>query len=293
MTTAAGFTNKRAVVTGAASGIGQAIAAELIACGARVLLADINEAPLADAAAALGVNASWQVCDIADHAQVEALGQAAVARMGGCDFVFANAGVIANGRLTRMTPAEVDWILGVNVRGAWSTAAVFIPLMAAQESGGHLVLTGSEHSLGFQHAGAGIYTASKHAVLGLGEVLRAEAPANITVSVFCPGLVRTALGSAPRPANLPQGRPAGEASRMVQERGMTAQEAARRALDGVARGAFYIVTHPHAIRAAEKRFHEIEQAFADQAPWFEGAERWDVNTVMAEVSAELKQRGPA
>lgn len=285
------FTNKRAVVTGAASGIGRALAAELIERGASVLLADINEAPLAEAATALGNKASWQVCDIADHAQVEALAATAQERMGGCDLVFANAGVIASGRLTRMTPAEVDWILGVNIRGAWSTAAVFSALMAAQESGGHLVLTGSEHSLGFQHAGAGIYTASKHAVLGLAEVFRAEAPANLKVSVLCPGLVGTALGSGPRPADLPQPPRATAASQMIQARGMTSGEVARRALDGVALGAFYIVTHPHTIRAAETRFHEIEQAFAEQAPWFEGAEKWDVNTVMAEVAAELKQGG--
>lgn len=284
------FTDKRTVVTGAASGIGRAIAAELIARGARVLLADINAGPLAEAAAALGERASWEVCDISDHAQVEALAAAANDRMGGCDFAFANAGVIASGKLTRMTPAEVDWILGVNVRGAWSTAAVFAALMSAQDSGGHLILTGSEHSLGFQHAGAGMYTASKHAVLGIAEVLRAEAPANLKVSVFCPGLVGTALGSGPRPEGLPQPPRATEASQMIQARGMTPEEAARRALDGVALGAFYIVTHPHAVRAAQRRYHEIEEAFAQQAPWFEGAEKWDVQTVMADVAAELKQR---
>lgn len=284
------FTDKRAVVTGAASGIGRAIAAELVARGARVLLADINADALAEAAATLGERASWQVCDISDHAQVEALAATAKERMGGCDLAFANAGVITSGRFTRMTPAEVDWILGVNVRGAWSTAAVFATLMSAQESGGHMILTGSEHSLGFQHAGAAIYTASKHAVLGLAEVLRGEAPANLKVSVFCPGLVGTALGSGPRPDGLPQPPRASEASQMIQARGMSAEEAARRALDGVASGAFYIVTHPHAFRAAEKRYHEIEQAFAEQAPWFDGAEKWDVQTVMADVAAELKQR---
>ena len=81
-----------------------------------------------------------------------------------------------------------------------------------------------------------------------------------------------------------------EASRMIQARGMSAGEAARRALDGVAAGEFYIVTHPHSLHAAQRRFAEIEAAFARQAPWFDGAEKWDVNTVMAEVAAELKNR---
>ncbi|MCK9543611.1 MAG: SDR family NAD(P)-dependent oxidoreductase [Novosphingobium sp.] len=284
------FAAKRAVVTGAASGIGEAIAAELAARGARVLLADIDEAGLEASAAAIGDAAAWQRCDVSDHAQVEALAATARERMGGCDFVFANAGVITTGRMVKMKPADVDWILGVNVRGAWSTAAVFARMMQDQPDGGHVVFTGSEHSLGFQHAGAAIYTASKHAVLGLAEVLRAEAPANLKVSVFCPGLVATALGGSPRPERSAHPSPQSEASRMVQARGMTAREAAQRALDGVAEGAFYIVTHPHSLRAAETRFHEVEQAFAAQAPWFEGAEKWDVNVVMAEVAAELKKR---
>lgn len=284
------FSHKRAVVTGAASGIGRAIAAELARRGARVLLADIDEGQLAEAAEAIGPSASWQRCDVSDHAQVEALATTARERLGGSDLVFANAGVIANGRLTRMKPAEVDWILGVNVRGAWSTAAVFTAMMQEQGSEGHVVFTGSEHSLGLQHAGAAIYTASKHAVLGLAEVLRAEAPAGIKVSVFCPGLVGTALGSGPRPEGISPAPPRSEASQMVQARGMNSEEAARRALDGVAAGEFYIVTHPHSRRAAEQRFHEIEGAFARQAPWFDGAEKWDVNVVMAEVAAELKNR---
>jgi hypothetical protein len=77
---------------------------------------------------------------------------------------------------------------------------------------------------------------------------------------------------------------------MVQARGMAAEEAAAQALDGVARGDFYIVTHPHAIRAAERRFAEIEAAFAAQAPWTEDAERYDVNRVIADVMAELRAR---
>lgn len=284
------FADKRAVVTGAASGIGRAIAAELAARGARVLLADIDSVRLEEAVAAIGAGASWQLCDVSDHAQVEALAATASERLGGCDFAFANAGVITSGRMTRMSPTEVDWILGVNVRGTWSTATVFARMMQDQTEGGHIVLTGSEHSLGLQHAGAAIYTASKHAVLGLAEVLRAEAPENLSVSLFCPGLVGTALGSGPRPQGLAASPPQSEAGRMIQARGMSAEEAARRALDGVAAGEFYIVTHPHSLRAAEQRFHEIEGAFARQAPWFEGAEKWDVNLVMAEVTAELRSR---
>lgn len=284
------FTNKRAVVTGAASGIGRAIAQELATRGTRVLAADVDEAGLAQTRALLGEAGEAMRCDVSDHAQVEALGERAADRFGGVDLAFANAGVIAGGNLLSMSPAEVDWILGVNVRGVWSTASVFGRMMLSQPEGGRLCITGSEHSLGFQHGGAGIYTASKHAVLGMADVLRAELPATVTVSVFCPGLVGTALGSGPRPRHLPPVRGNPELSAKIQSRGMSAQDVAARAVDGVARGDFLIVTHPHAIRAAERRYEEIGSAFAAQAPWREGAERYDVNRVLAEVMAEISAK---
>lgn len=277
-------------MTGAASGIGRAIAAELGARGARVLLADVNAPLLEEAAAEIGQDALWQVCDVADHAAVEALGERAKAEMGGVDLVFANAGVIAGGPLLKMKPAEVDWILGVNLRGAWSTLAVFGAMMAAQPEGGRLCVTGSEHSFGLQHAGAGIYTASKHGALGLAEVMRAELPANVTVSVLCPGLVASGLGRGPRPAGIapPGGNP--DFTAAMQARAMPAEPVAKQAIDGTLAGEFLIVTHPHAVKAAERRHREVEAAFAAQAPYSEDSERYNVVRVMAEVSAELKAK---
>lgn len=283
------FAAKRAVVTGAASGIGRAIAEELVARGAQVLLSDIDASQLSAVCAELGSAVSWRVCDVSDYAQVEALAAATQERLGGCDLVFVNAGVIASGKFVKLKPEEVEWILGVNVRGAWSTAAIFAQMMQAQPEGGHVVFTGSEHSLGLQHAGAAAYTASKHAVLGLAEVLRAEASESLKVSILCPGLVSTALGSGPRPTGVGEAPRQNEGSKAIQALGMEASEVACRTLDGVARGDFYIVTHPHAVAAAQRRFTEIEQAFADQAPWFEGAEKWDLNLLLAQFAAQRKQ----
>jgi NAD(P)-dependent dehydrogenase (short-subunit alcohol dehydrogenase family) len=278
------FAGKRAVITGAASGIGKALAQELVARGAHIVMADITQEPLEAAAQELGQAAAWLVCDVSDHAAVEALAAFVQEKLGGCDLAFANAGVIMSGRAVRATPAEIDWLLGINVRGTWSTASVFTTLMAAQPEGGHLVLTGSEHSLGMQHAGSGIYTASKHAVLGLADVMRAEAPANIKVSVLCPGVVGTALNDQPRPGRLPERR-RDPISAHVMARGMTANEAASRTLAGVAAGEFFIVTHPHSLKAAQARLAELEQAYARQAPWFEGAEKWDINVISADILA--------
>lgn len=278
------YQGKRAVITGAASGIGRALAVELAARGAKVMVADIAEEPLRALARQLGDAAQWRVCDVADHQAVMALGEAAVAAWGGCDFAFANAGVLTNGRFSRATPAQVDWLMGINLRGVWSTAAVFTDIMGAQPDGGHIILTGSEHSLGLQHAGAAIYTASKHAVLGLAEVMRAELPAQVKVSVLCPGVVDTGLGSGPVPDAKVRPGQEGMNARILAE-GKSAQEIAAHTLDHVARGAFYIVTHPHSLRAAQRRLAEIEQAYAEQAPWFDGAERYDINVLVPRLLA--------
>jgi NAD(P)-dependent dehydrogenase (short-subunit alcohol dehydrogenase family) len=283
--------NLRAVVTGGASGIGRAIAQELSARGARVIIADVNEAGLAETLASLNDSCSSFKCDVSDHDQVQALTAFAQETLEGCDLLFANAGVIVAGRYTKMTVAEVDWILGVNIRGVWDTTASFARMMEQQPEGGRICFTGSEHSLGFQHANAAVYTASKHAVLGLAEVLRAEAPEKLSVSIFCPGLVGTALGGGPRPEGLPAQQRNLEMSARIQARGMPVNEAARDAVDGTLRGDFYIVTHSHTVGAAERRLDEMQTAFAKQAPWDRNGDRYEVNSVIAAVAAEMKAEG--
>ena len=131
--------NMRAVVTGGASGIGRAIACELASRGARVIISDVNDAGLAETLAKLGSACSSFHCDVSDHAQVERLAAFTTETLGGCDLLFANAGVIAAGRYTKMTVAEVDWILGANVRGVWSTTSVFARMMEQQPAGGRRI----------------------------------------------------------------------------------------------------------------------------------------------------------
>ncbi len=280
------LTGKRVVVTGAASGIGRAIAEAAGARGAHLLLADIDPAGLESAAKAAGPLATSCLCDVADHSSVEALAAQAKARMGGCDMVFANAGIIASARFVKFSPETVDKILGVNVRGAWSTAAFFAQQMLDAGQGGHICFTGSEHALGLQHAGAAIYTASKHAVLGLAEVLRAEMPEDIKVSLLCPGLTATALGALPLKPMSDAAARAAQRQAKVQARGMPAHEVAQAAIDGALRGDFYIMTHAHAVRAAHHRYEEIRDAFAAQAPPERNGDQYDVNRVFAEVLAE-------
>lgn len=282
------WAGKNVVVTGAASGIGLALCEALAGQGSRVLMADIAEAALRTEAGRLGAEA--KLCDVSDPTAVADLAEHAHALFGTVDAVFANAGTIVNGALADALPAEFDFIYAINVRGAWATMAAFARLMREQPDGGRIYVTGSEHSLGLQHAGAGFYTASKQAVLGLAEVFRAELPAKIKVSVFCPGLVATNLADAERPSHLAQPDERQRAfGRAVQAQGMNARDAAQAALAGVARGDFYIVTHPNAHAAAQRRFEEIDAAFAAQAPVSADVERYVVDRI---VAAMLAERGP-
>jgi hypothetical protein len=117
--------------------------------------------------------------------------------------------------------------------------------------------------MGFQYPCAGLYTAFKHAVLGLAEVFRDEAPPNVTVSILCPGLVATDLGSSRlRPEGITRSAPQTKASQMVRARGTDPADAAKHTLDRVVAGDSYIVTHAHAVRPAKRRYNEIASAFA-------------------------------
>ena len=281
----------RAVVTGGGSGIGRAIVHELARRGCRVLVADIDDERASIVAAAAGAGAIAAHCDVADHEDVVRLADRADDVMGGVDIVFANAGVGVGGSLLDAQPEAIRWILDVNVTGAWNTASVFGKRLRDGGREGHLCLTGSEHSLGMQHAGMGLYTTTKMAVLGLADVLRAELPATIGISVLCPGLTDTDLHLSRRHGPLPQDpEPLLAFAGAVMSRGMAADYVGRAAVDGVERGDFLIVTHAASLPAAKRRYEEISAVFATQAPWSPEAERYEVNKVIAEVGRRLAGR---
>ena len=278
----------KAVVTGGASGIGRAIAEELTRRGARVLIADIDGERAKAVAAEIGIGVVGAQCDVSDHASVVALAEVAEKALGGVDLVFANAGVNVSGPLLDATPEALDWQFAVNVRGTWNTIAVFGKRIRDSGKGGHLCLTGSEHSLGMQHPGMGLYTGSKHAVLGMADVLRAELPANMGVSVLCPGLVATNLHLSKQRSSLPQDDAGLLAlAGALMARGKPPEEIGKAVVDGVERGDFFIVTHAIAFPAAKRRYEEIAAAFAAQAPWTDDAGRYDVNAIIPQVLQEF------
>ncbi len=186
------------VVTGAANGIGFAIAERLHREGMRVVLADYDGDALDKAVATLGDDPDRVVgirTDVSLADEVEHLAQRADELFGGTDVLVSNAGVGAYGFTTEETPlATWEWILGVNLYGAVHGIRSFLPRMKAAGRG-HIVNTGSPGCFnGSPHRAA--YAASKHALLGLSESLYyelAEEESPIRVSVLIPALIITTI----------------------------------------------------------------------------------------------------
>jgi NAD(P)-dependent dehydrogenase (short-subunit alcohol dehydrogenase family) len=188
----------RIVVTGAASGLGLAMAEVLSECGARVTLADVDAERLERSTRGLaergGAVRSF-VVDVSDEAQVEALVEDVVSAEGGLDVVFANAGIAAvpgfgiEGGQELQTVERSDWdrVLGVNLNGVLFTMKHAAAVMKRQRSG-RIVVTSSNAGLRPEPAACYGYTASKAAVLNVVRQAALElAPHGVLVNAICPG----------------------------------------------------------------------------------------------------------
>lgn len=185
-----------AVVTGAASGIGRALAELLVAEGASVVLADVDTEAVEKAAADIGGVAV--PTDVSDPASVQALADVALEHFGAVHILCNNAGV--SGRFGRTWATSIEewrWVIDVNVLGVVNGIRSFVPILLAQDEA-HIVNTAS--AAGFEALpGMGPYAASKHAVLGLSEALRREISPHVGVSVLIPGgVVRSGIMSSER-----------------------------------------------------------------------------------------------
>lgn len=269
-----------AVVTGAAAGLGRAMARRFAAEGMQVLVADVNEAGarrVTAEIAASGATAIAAQVDVGEPASVAALAELAAAALGGCDLLVANVGVQRIGRVDALTREDWQWVLGVNLFGTVETVRAFLPLLR-KSSDGHLLFTGSVSSV-VSVPRLAAYTASKMAVLGYAETLRLElAGEGIGVTALLPaGMVTTHLESsaAARPATLgrsPDLDP-DDAVAVVQilaptpDSMQTPEDAIRDLVPALLENRPYVVTHAPNRGTVAERFTSILAAFdrADDA----------------------------
>lgn len=191
------FSGRAAFVTGAASGIGLAMAESLASENVRIALADIDAEALARAAAMLrekGAQVVEIMLDVADEGGWSRAVDEAETAVGPISILFNNAGIsVAGDDVDAIAPSVRDHCLGVNLTGAFLGCATIVPRMKERANGGHVVNTASMSGL-VATPRLGVYVASKFALVGLSETLAEElAPHAIGVSILCPGPVRSQL----------------------------------------------------------------------------------------------------
>jgi NAD(P)-dependent dehydrogenase (short-subunit alcohol dehydrogenase family) len=263
---------KVAVVTGAASGIGRAMAERFGREGMRIVLADIEEKALMETREAFlkaGVDAIAMTVDVSRADQVEALAHRAFEKFGAAHIVCNNAGIGVGGFTWELSQAEWGWVLGVNLWGVVHGIRAFVPRMLAQGEG-HVVNTASIAGL-LSAPGMAPYCASKHAVVAVSECLHHDlnliAGGKVKVSVVCPAWVRTRIADSERnrPAALPRRTGSSAAQAQVLEGlvrqavagGIPPEEVAEQVLQAVLADRFWVLTHPKTKRAVEKRMQGI------------------------------------
>jgi len=193
------FTDKVAIITGGASGIGRALGAALVQRGARVVLADVNGDGAQAVARALGPSgaATGATVDVSHAASVERVVQETVRTHGRLDYLFNNAGIAIMGDARHMTPEDWRRLVDINLRGVIHGVCSAYPLMI-QQGFGHIVNTASLAGL-TPTPGATGYATTKHAIVGLSLSLRGEAAGyGVRVSVVCPGFIDTPIKDATR-----------------------------------------------------------------------------------------------
>lgn len=264
------FEGRVAVVTGAASGIGRALANRFVDEKMRVVLADVEAGPLREAEAELLESHADVLAieaDVRELESVEELHQRVIDAYGEVHVLCNNAGVAVTGITWEQSAADWNWALGVNLLGAVNAIRTFLPGMVAHGHEGHVVNTASIGGLvgpPFQ----GAYSVSKFAVVGLSECLFMDLKATgarIGVSVLCPGFVNTRIMDCARnrpaeygaPTASDPNDPAVQALRRMMAAGMDPAAVAEYVVDAIRAERLYVLTHPEWNDAIRERTDAI------------------------------------
>ena len=281
------FRDKVAVVTGAASGIGRALADKSAALGMKIVLADVEESALQQTEEGLK-NSGAQVLavrtDVSQARDVEYLATLAFETYGAVHLLFNNAGVAAGTTTWDSSLTDWQWVLGVNLWGVIHGIHFFVPQMLAQDTEGHIVNTASAAGL-ISEGGMGIYSVSKHGVVTLSETLALELAARRTklkASVLCPEWVNTRIMDAER--NRPQALQSASKEQQISpetvgkvpnirklvQKGISPSQVAETVFEAIRQEKFYILTHPNTKQGVQQRMDDILQ---ERMPtdWFQAS----------------------
>ncbi|MCL2408742.1 MAG: SDR family NAD(P)-dependent oxidoreductase [Oscillospiraceae bacterium] len=276
---------KTAFITGGASGIGLGIAKACAKDGMNVVIVDMRQDALDEAAAIFKENNWPALClklDVTDRAAYIKAADEAEAKFGNLHLLVNNAGIgCAGGPLWEVTPKETDLAIDVNLTAVLNGVQTIVPRMLKHGESSHIVSTSSKAGL-IAVPGCGLYNVTKQAVVAIMETLAMDLKdTNIGASVFCPGAFQTNLGrssrevsaahlgddmKAPPPPPPPpkEGEPNPFAA--VAELFRSPDDAGERVLRGVKRGDLYILTHVEFKKGVESRGNAMLRAFPDEVP---------------------------
>ncbi|HZS57256.1 MAG TPA: SDR family NAD(P)-dependent oxidoreductase [Bryobacteraceae bacterium] len=263
------FTDKVAVVTGAASGIGKAMAQRFAIEGMRLVLADVESVPLAEFAnqlRAAGMTVVSEQVDVSKPEDLERLAARAYGEFGAVHLLCNNAGVLPPGAPVWKEPLQTwRWALDVNFFGVLHGVQAFVPQMLKAKHEAHIVNTASLAGLTTRPL-MSAYNVSKHAVVALSECLYAElrlTTDKVHVSVLCPAFSKTRLAESAR--NRPEGVTADagasfgfhDAIRRVVEEGTPPEKIVDITMKAVRENHFWILTHPQFDGSVRERFESM------------------------------------
>lgn len=268
------FRDKVAVITGAASGIGRALADRCAAEGMKVVIADVDHTALAQTEQNLrdaGGTVLTVRTDVSKEDDIETLAQKTIDAFGAVHLLFNNAGVDARTTIWEGTLADWQWVIGVNLWGVINGIRTFVPIMLKQGEACHIVNTSSIAGL-VSGPGIGIYKVTKHGVVSLSETLACELAAiesKIKVSVLCPAGVKTKIMDSERirpdelknksvtESTVAVTKEVIEMLRQLVEDGLPPSHVADAVFDAVRNEKFYILTHQDWKPLVKKRMEDI------------------------------------
>lgn len=266
---------KTALVTGGARGIGKGIARACLEQGAQVVITNLDSAvgkQTEEELSGLGTIRALR-CDGTDRLAVDGLMDDVWANEGPIDVVFSNAGRGFSASTLEASMEEVNDLFATNYSSAVHLAQSYVPRMIALGRPGHIMFTGSEHSVGLPAGNEGLnfgfYGATKHALLALVEWLRADLQGKcVSVSLLMPGPVLTeSLGSTfkiletdPENQQIRQ-QFSKEVETLLLERVISTEKCAQLALEGLKQGLFFIPTQAYIQSDIDRRHEELRQAF--------------------------------